>query len=771
LTAAAATPDAGTERGAAWRRFLARRLLGAGGFVRRIAHYGVPLLILAAAIVFRVVLAGPIEEAQLKVFDSYQRLAPRAYVATPVTFLDIDDESLARVGQWPWPRTFVADLIARLHNAGAAAIALDIVFAEPDRTSPANVLPLWPATPEVNALRDRPEALPDHDRVLADIIGQVNVVSGFVLTDEPGQFVPDVKSGFAAAGDDPRMFLPEFHGAVANLPSIGEASAGSGSFNLIPEHDGIIRRVPLLFRLGDDLVPSLAAEALRVAQGARSIVVKSSGASGETAYGEHTGINNVKIGSIVVPTDGHGRMWLHFTPEAPERTVAAWRVFGEDFDAASIAGNIVVVGTSAAGLRDVRATPLNPVEAGALIHVQALEQMLLGHHLKRPDWFFGVEIIYIVLLGITLIVLLPRLGALWCAGVGSVAIAAAIAASWYAFRELRWLLDPIYPSAVVLLIYLSGSLLNYLRTESEKRQIRGAFSQYLSPALVEQLAAHPERLVLGGEMRDMTLLFCDIRGFTTISEQFKEDPQGLTQLINRFLTPMTDMILARRGTIDKYMGDCIMAFWNAPLDDEAHAAHGCDSALAMFTALSGLNEEIKNEREAAGQKFFPINIGIGLNSGECCVGNMGSRQRFDYSVLGDAVNLASRLEGQSKNYGVGVVIGDETRRRAPDYAVLELDLIAVKGKKEAVRIHALLGGPQTARQPWFEALRRNHGEMLEAYRGQQWDRARERIATCRAGMDGFDLSTLYDLYDERIAHYLTDPPPADWDGVFVATSK
>lgn len=395
-------------------------------------HLLVPALILLLAVAVRVALAPQIEDAQLNVFDVYQRIQPRPYVSVPVKFIDIDDETLARIGQWPWPRTYVAELIARLHNAGVATITMDIVFAEADRTSPQNVLPLWPATPEVNALRNNPESLPDHDQVLSEVISQVNVVTGFVLNYETGQSPPK-KASFAHAGDDPRLFLPNFGGAVTNLTNIGSSSSGSGSFNLIPEYDGIIRRVPLLFRLGDDLHPSLAAETLRVAQGAKTIIVKSSGASGETAYGEQTGINHVKIGRIVVPTDRHGRMWLHFTDNVPERTVAAWRVFSDKFDKSVVEANMVVIGTSAAGLRDVRATPIDPVAPGALVHVQALEQMLLDYHLKRPDWSFGAEIIYIIILGTALIVLLPRFGAMWCAVIGVATIGGAIAFSWYLF--------------------------------------------------------------------------------------------------------------------------------------------------------------------------------------------------------------------------------------------------------------------------------------------------------------------------------------------------
>ena len=314
---------------------------------------------------------------------------------------------------------------------------------------------------------------------------------------------------------------------------------------------------------------------------------------------------------------------------------------------------------------------------------------------------------------------------------------------------------------------MSSSLVSYLRSESERTQVKGAFSRYMSPALVEQLARHPEKLKLGGELREMTLLFCDIRGFTTISEQF--DPHGLTHFINRFLTPMTELILERQGTIDKYMGDCIMAFWNAPLDDAEHARNACRSALAMHARLKELNAEWEAEAKAENRRFIPVRIGIGLNTGPCCVGNMGSDQRFDYSVLGDDVNLASRLEGQSKTYGADTVIGPRTRECAPEYAALELDLIKVKGKTVPVRIHALLGGEELRADPAFRALEEKHGRMLAAYRSKDWDAAEALLEECRTAP--FALKTLYDLYAGRIDVYRETPPPLDWDGSFAATSK
>jgi adenylate cyclase len=346
--------------------------------------------------------------------------------------------------------------------------------------------------------------------------------------------------------------------------------------------------------------------------------------------------------------------------------------------------------------------------------------------------------------------------AIWCA------------AAQLAFARGLWL-PAVTPLGALAAANATVLLFRYWVVDRDGRRVRSAFRHYLAPDLVNALAAHPERLRLGGETRTMTLLFCDVRGFTSISEGFKADPQALTRLINRFLTPMTDIILARHGTIDKYMGDCIMAFWNAPLDDAEHANHACASALAMVAGLDALNHDLERDAAAAGRPFVPLKVGIGLNTGECVVGNMGSEQRFDYSVLGDAVNLASRLEGQSKTYGVDVVIGEATRAAVPSWAALELDRIAVKGKAEAVRIHVLLGDAATARTPAFAALAARHAAMLVAYRGQDWACAEAAAADC--AREAPQLGTLYALYRERIARYRAEPPAPDWDGVFAALEK
>jgi adenylate cyclase len=737
--------------------------------MRRLLHL-IPWVVLALALIVRAQDPAPVVQLRNLVFDSFQRLKPRAFDAekSPVRIVDIDDASLEKLGQWPWPRTLVARLIDRLTEMGAAAIAFDVVFAEPDRTSPDRVLAQWPNSPEIAALRDALGQLPTHDAILARSIGHAPVVTAFILVDKQSPRVPAVKGTFAVAGDDPRQFLPPHVGAVTTLPELEAVAAGNGAINWIPDRDQVVRTVPLMFKLGDKLYPNLVMEALRVALQAKTYVVKSSGSSGETAFGEHTGIVSVKVGDLVVPTDATGSMLVRFTPSYPQRYVPAWRVLEPDFKPDEIEGRIVFIGTSAAGLKDLRATPFAADTPGVEVHAQLVEQIVTGAFLERPDFAAAVELAFVLVIGAGLILLLTRIGAVWAGALGAGAVALACGVSWLAFERFGWMLDPVSPSIAALLVFLTGTVVVYLQSEYQRQQVRGAFSRYMSPALVERLAEHPEQLKLGGETRDMTIMFCDIRGFTTISEQY--DAQGLTSMLNRFLTPMTELILDREGTIDKYMGDAIMAFWNAPLDDPDHADHACRTALAMIARLKELNGEWRKAAEAEGKPFHPINIGVGLNTGSCSVGNMGSDQRFDYSVIGDDVNLASRLEGQSKTYGVDIVVGENTRAKADGFAALELDLLRVKGKLKPVRIYSLLGDEAAGGTPEFAALAEIHDAMLEAYRTQQWDEAERLAGACRAKAEG-RLDGLYALYLERIALYRREPPPAGWDGVTVALTK
>ena len=355
---------------------------------------------------------------------------------------------------------------------------------------------------------------------------------------------------------------------------------------------------------------------------------------------------------------------------------------------------------------------------------------------------------------------------------GAFLIAGLIGLSLYLFVEHNLLIDFTYPLISSWLIYLVLTFVNYFREQKQRQQIRSAFGYYLSPHMVEQLARSPEKLVLGGEERRMTILFSDVRGFTTISEHYKDDPQGLTRLMNRFLTPLTNAIIERKGTIDKYIGDAIMAFWNAPVDDAEQEANACDAALEMQARAAALNVELKREAEANGGVYMPLRIGIGLNTGPCVVGNMGSDFRFNYSVLGDTVNFASRLEARTKDYRLPLVIGSRTAEGAKQkFATMEIDLIQVKGKKQPEAVFAVLGRAEVEQDPRCGELRELNAQMLARFRKQEWDAALDLIERCRKVANGFDVAGLYDMYEERIAAYRADPPGPDWDGVYEAESK
>jgi adenylate cyclase len=730
--------------------------------MRKALSYIIPALILLGVLTLQYSFPSQIESFQAKVFDIFQKLKPRVYQNTPVHIIDIDDESLEKLGQWPWPRILLAKLVSRLSEGGARAIAFDIVFAEPDRTSPKNVLPFWSENPAIASIHSKIQELPDHDTLFAEAISKAPVVLAFGLTPEKHASIPLLKSGFLEHGikDDKALdhIEPVFSGAVTALPELEKAARGNGCFNTGAEQDSTVRRAPTFFRLNDSLYPSLSIETLRVFQGASTYKITLAGATGETSFGEKTGMVGIKVGLLDIPTDSHGVIWLYDTGYRPERFIPAWKVLSGDFDLTQLKNSLLFVGSSATGIKDLRATPTEPRVPGVEIHAQLAEQMFLGEFLERPDWAAGLEFTYMMLLGILLILILPKAGAIRSALIALAAIASAIGFSWYAFAHRHFLVDPVFPSLAVFWIYLASSFLNFLNTEKERSQIRGAFGRYLSPALVEKLAKNPGQLKLGGEIRSMTFLFMDIRNFTGIAEELT--PEELTQFMNSFLTPMTDIILQRGGTIDKYMGDCIMAFWNAPFEDKSHAAHACESALAMQKFL----------RSAPG--FEKIRVGIGINTGNACVGNMGSEQRFDYTALGDEVNLASRIEGLSKNYGVTAIVGQNTLPAIREFATLEVDLIRVKGKTKPVKIFALLGGPDLGRDAAFTTLMVHHEQMLAAYREQRWDNAEKALKECLGiKIPEIELATLYEVYASRIRAYRKTPPDASWDGVTTADSK
>jgi len=881
----------------------ARRLIGRGRLVG--------FVILLAALALRAADPSPVQVLQMRGFDLLQQLFPRVPKQQPVSIVDIDEESLGAIGQWPWPRTTLADLVERLTRLGAVVIGFDVLFVEPDRLSPDRIAELLPRlSPEFRqALKEQPS----NDAVMAEVLRHSRVVLSAssitrVIADEQARST--LKIPVAKIGGDPLAYLPIYPGMIRNVPVLEAAATGHGMVTIEPEIDGIVRRVPLLIAVRREIYPTLVVEMLRVATGGNAFAVKSNRA----------GIESVVVGGVAIPTDGNGEVWVHYAPHRSDMYVSAKDVLQGTVDPARIQGRLVLVGTSAIGLQDLKATPIQAALPGVEIHAQLLETILSGSYLTRPNWSMGAELFLILAVGLIMIAFVPMAGARLSLLVLLLAGGGIAAGTWYLYIFRAFMIDGAMPVITAALLYTVLVYTNYSREEAQRRQIRGAFSQYLSPTLVEQLASDPGKLVLGGEVRNMSFMFCDIRGFTTISEQFKADPASLTRLINRFMTPMTEAIMAKGGTIDKYIGDCIMAFWNAPLTDPEHPANACAAALEMMRELDRLNIELRTEaaaasgesslpsdeaaeymlakqfsegigldrddrkafelfsrqaelgfanaqynlgkafRDGAGVErnlgesarwflaaakqgnakaqeriatrylrgegvaldrieglawmllasrqglasaddsrmallaemspgdvahaerradalrpriskrlFFQLEIGIGINTGECIVGNMGSMQRFDYSVLGDAVNLAARLETQSKNYGVGIIIGEETKARAGNFATIELDLIMVKGKREAARVFALLGDATVADSAEFKTLQAVHGQMLAAYRAQRWAEARRLIGECLQLQHRLD--DYYDLYRGRVDHYESNPPGPEWRGLHVAGTK
>ncbi len=721
------------------------------------------LLLLFALIPLRLADPRPLEELRLRTFDMFQLLRPRVQEGYPVVIVDIDEASLKTIGQWPWPRTIIADLVNRITQSGPAAIGFDVVFAEPDRMSPAIAEQSFQGLDADT--RAKLDGLPSNDQILAAAIKQSRVVAGQAGAATPTPRPPGeaaLQTGFAVLGPNPAPYVVTFPGLLRNVPMIEEAAAGRGLFSIDPEHDGIIRRVPVVMEAQGALVPSLAMEMLRVVTQSGAILVRVNNA----------GVQSVAVPGLEVPTDEHGQLWVHFNKHDPARFVSAKDVLQDKVPADRFRGRLVLIGTSAIGLLDLKTTPVEAAMPGVEVHAQILESVLSKSLLVNPDYAIGAELSLAVLIGLAIIIAAPMLSPTVVVFLGAAVIAGLIGLSFYLFAEHDLLIDFTYPLISSWLIYLVLTFVNYFREQKQRQQIRSAFGFYLSPHMVEQLAASPEKLVLGGEERRMTILFSDVRGFTTISEHYKDDPQGLTRLMNRFLTPLTNAIIERKGTIDKYIGDAIMAFWNAPMDDAEQEANACDAALVMQERALALNAELKREAEANGGRYMPLRIGVGLNTGPCVVGNMGSDFRFNYSVLGDTVNFASRLEARTKDYRLPLVVGSRTAEGAKQkFATMEIDLIQVKGKTQPEAVFAVLGRAEAERDPRCQELRELNAQMLAHFRKQDWDGALELIERCRKASAGFEVLGLYDMYEERIAAYRAEPPGPDWDGVYEAESK
>ena len=723
--------------------------------LKQLSRYG---LIIFAILVSFLPILNPFQifsSLQNYSFDTFQRILPREiYTEDPVIIIDIDDRSLTEIGQWPWPRNQLAKLTDQAY--AAAALGFDIVFAEADRTNPQNFISSYPLN---EALKKELSKLPSNDELFAQaILNHGTVVLGQALNNKNNTKPYKAKYGLVTQGDDPKQFIRNYLGAQNNIKLLDDSATGVGSMS-IGNNDAIVRQLPTFERIDDQLVPSLALEMTRVAVGASTFQIKSSNASSEEAYGAQTGINNIKLGPLTIPTTPEGNAWVYFAPTKNIPTVSAGDVISGAIPPEFFEGKVVLVGTSASGLLDLRSTPTEKNIPGVTIIAQFIQQIFSNEFLQRPDWLFGAEFLAGLILAILITLSIQALGPIGGLSVLIAGSGGIIGTSYYFFKSKLFLVDPISPLIISLSVYVAVTFFNFLFTELERSRVRGAFAQYLSPEMVNRLAESSESLVLGGERKEMTFLFSDIRGFTKISEQYKDDPEALTQLINQLLTVLSNSILEHGGTIDKYMGDCIMAFWNAPTDQADHRQLAIKAAHSMNEALDEFNAQTE------GNLDFKLEIGIGINSGNCIVGNMGSDKRFDYTVLGDAVNLASRLESQSSNYGLHMIVGENTHMDDSEFTIIEIDKIAVKGKSSAETIYTCF----KPEMKFTEEFLKKHEAFLVEYRSQNWDGANLLIDELIPYSN--ELELYYKHMRARIEEYITSPPASDWEGVYVAKNK
>lgn len=675
--------------------------------MKYLTHWAVAFLTLAVLMLWG--LSDPFVKqiTRLKTFDLIQKYDTPT-TSQDIVIVELDEKSIEQYGQWPWSRDVIADIIWQLRDAGAGVIVLPILFSEEDRLG--------------------------GDMTLAQALAGNGIVIAQVGTTQTNRNA--VPRGVAKIGN-PMPWLFEWPGMLGPIELLGLNADGVGVINTAPEIDGVVRRVPLLMRVGDEVYPSIPLEVIRVAVGDPSYQVKAG----------QGGVIALRVPQYkTIQTDPNAQIWLRWNKQFPTVSITD--------NLSMVQGKTVIVGITAEGIAGVIATPNGEAYSHMPIAV-SLQTILNGDNIVRMDYATFVEYITAGVLAILLIIM-AAFAPYWLVG-GLILLlwTGTSYASYFVFTRHLQLWDVSWILLVTTIVSFHAVFNRFVKEFQLKQQIKKQFEHYLAPAMVKKLQKNPELLKLGGDTRELTILFSDIRGFTPISEQYKTDPQGLTKLINRYMTPMTDIVMKNDGTVDKYIGDALMAFWNAPLDVPQQKELAIKTAHEMFVALAKLNKELESEG------LLPIKIGVGINTGSAVVGNMGSNQRFDYSVLGDAVNLAARLEGQSKEYGLTLLVGQTSVSDA--YKFIELDMIAVKGKTEPAIIYTALF--ENVDSEFFN----KHNEFLQFYRNAQWTSARQQIEQITQQYPQI-LDKYYNVMLQRIIN-MEQQQIKNWNGVYVATTK
>lgn len=761
---------------------------------RKVFHVLALLLLLIAAVAFSDSKNAIRIDLQHSVFDEFNRIHPRRLKdeAHRVTIVDIDEKSLELIGQWHWPRNIMADLTKSLSEKGAKVIAFDGVFAEEDRTSP-HILYAELTPRQITGLPEsmrQGTKLLNYDEIFAKAMRESKIfVTAFTYgRQNRDKNKPMDKKRLLARSDVKGVFLKDassFEAAAINLPVYSKAAVGNGSFMARPDSDGILRHVGMIFTDHKAIYPSLSLEVLRVAELGRKGTLRLGAVFEENRRLIDTNFRII-VGEKVIPVESDGLLNAYYRHFCNEEEVAenpvvcpvadyvsAYKFLLPEYEQEAhkaVEGKIVLIGASAEGLKDLRSTALEPFRPGVEVHANIIEQVLEDQYLLRPSVTKGVEAIYILIAGLFFILLAPFFGVLVSIALCFIIIALAVFGAYYAYVEYGLLIDPVYSSLSIMGIFIVSTILSYARAEARRKYIRNAFGMYVADDVMQELEKNPEKLKLGGENRELSVMFTDIRNFSGISEGLA--PEALIQLMNEFLTQMSDIVMKHEGTVDKYIGDAMMCFWNAPREVENHQRKACRSALKMHDALAPINEILRRKMVEQGKEPIFLKAGIGINAGQCVVGNTGSRQRLAYSALGDAVNIASRLEGQSKLYGINIIIGQSIYKEITDFAVIELDKVRVIGKNESVMVYGLLGDEDLAGKEYFQNWMKAHTKMLELYRSRKFKEALTQVETC-AALAARDYEHLYIRYEERIKMLLESKKrlPKDWDGTIDAQAK
>ena len=713
-----------------------------------------------------------IERLDGLVYDVRLRLTAPGGIDPRVVIIDIDEKSLREresggEGRWPWPRDRLALLLDRLFDDyNVSLTTFDVIFSERDESSGIRTIDQlvkseFKDDAKLQSKFERLKPSLDFDSKFAKSMKDRPVVLGFTFLN-PGD--PSRKGVLS----DPVMnseLLPITlvtpmvrDGFTGNLKELQNTASDGGHINPIIDSDGIIRRIPMLVEYEKQFYQSIALASTRTLLGSMPLKEVFSSGTDKSILG---GLEALDVGGALLPVDVQLASFIPYRgPYKSFEYISASDVLNKSVPKEKLEGKIILVGTTAPGLLDLRATPVGNAYPGVEIHANLITGILDGTIKQAPLWTHAANLIMIAVLSVLLALLLPALSPLWGTIISAVTLAGMVWLNLYIYQA-----GIVLPLAALLssllLIYLINIAYGYFIESRSKRLITGLFGQYVPPELVDEMAQNPANFSMEGESRELTILFSDVRGFTTISESL--DAKTLSEFINAFLTPFTKVIYKNRGTIDKYMGDCIMAFWGAPISDADHARQGVISAFEMLKAMEELNTEFIE------RNWPPIKVGIGLNSGRVSVGNMGSEIRLAYTVMGDAVNLASRLEGITKEYGVAIIIGEETQKHLPDLIVRELDKVKVKGKDVAVTIYEPLGFEGTVSERTLSALA-IFNSALAHYRTQNWDAAENQFEILLA--DHSDTGeVLYMLYLDRIEHLRANSPAADWDGSFTFTKK